>query len=180
MLRALTITLFLAATLYLGLAGSAVYRVLNGLTTGDAPTVAAYLDAPAVKEKLKTQVDALIVARTRQGLGRRDDFGAQIGAGLIAALGPAVADRIVDTVLTPEGLATLLSSVEKRADNRREAGADAGPGFLAALGQFRPLGLDRFELVDKNGGALVFSFRDWGWRIGEIRAPPKMIERLLR
>lgn len=180
MLRKITIVLSLIAGLYIGLAGYAVYRVLRGLSNDDAAAVAAYLDMPAVKEKLKSQVDAFILQRSRQSLGRRNDPGAQIGAGLIAALGPALADQIVDALVTPEGLATILSSVEKRADNRREDGAGARPGLFAALGQFRPQGFDRFELVDDSGGALVFYFRDWGWRIGEIRPPPKLIERLIR
>lgn len=180
MLRSLTIVLCLLSALYVGLAGRAVYRVLHGLSTGDAPTVATYLDAPSVKDKLKNQVDALIVSRSRRDLGRRDDFGAQIGAGLIAALGPALVDHVVDTLVTPEGLATILSSVERRADIPGETGAASRSALLAIPGQFRPLGLDRFELLDKGGGALVFSFRNWGWRISEIRAPPKLIERLMR
>ena len=180
MLRGLAIVLGFLAALYIGLAGRAVYRVLHGLSTGDAATVATYLDAPSVKDKLKNQVDALIVSRSRRDLGRRDDFGAQIGAGLIAALGPALVDHVVDTLVTPEGLATILSSVERRVDNRPQADANPGSVLLAIPGQFRPLGLDRFELMDKGGGALVFSFRDWGWRISEIRAPPKLIERLMR
>jgi hypothetical protein len=180
MLRRLAIVLSLVVALYVGLAGHAVYRVLQGLSAGDAPTVAAYLDTPSVKEKLKTQLDALIVDGSRRGLDRRDDLGAQIGAGLIAALGPALVDHVVDRLVTPEGLASILSSVENRADTRRETGADAASGLFALLGQFRPLGVDCFELVDKGGGALIFSFRDWGWRISEIRAPPKMLEGLMR
>lgn len=180
MLRNLAIVLFLMAALYVGLAGRAVYRVLHGLSDGDAPAVAAYLDTPSVKENLKTQFETLIAKGSRRGLGRRDDVGAQIGAGLIAALGPALVDHVVDTLVTPEGLATILSSVEKRAANQRETGANSPSGLLAVLGQFRPLGPDRFELVDKGGGALIFAFRDWGWRISEIRVPPKMLEGLMR
>lgn len=172
--------LCLIGALYLGFAGRAVYRVLHGLSTGDASTVVTYLDTSSVKEKLKTQVDAFILNKSRRGLGRSHDLGAQIGAGLIAALGPALADQIVDSLVTPEGLATILSSVEKRADNRHQSGAGDGPGLFDLLGQFRPLAVDRFELVDKSGGALVFSFRDWGWRITEIRAPSGMIEGLMR
>jgi hypothetical protein len=180
MLRGLSIAICLLASLYLALAGHAVYRVLGGLSSGDAPTVAAYLDAPSVKQKLKQQVDAFLVNRSRNGLGRRNDLGAQIGAGLIAALGPALANNIVDALVTPEGLARILTSVEKRPDNRGQGETSGGPGLFTLLRQLRPLGLDRFELVDKSDGALVFSFRDWGWRITEIRAPPKMIEGLMR
>lgn len=180
MLRNLAIVLFLAGTLYVTLAGRAVYRVLHGLSVGDAPAVAAYLDTPSVRESLKTQFENLIVRESRRELGRRDDVGARIGAGLIAALGPALVDRVVDTLVTPEGLATILSSVEKRATNQREPGSDLPSGLLAVLGQFRPLGPDRFELADKSGGALIFAFRDWGWRISEIRVPPMMLEGLMR
>jgi hypothetical protein len=180
MIRALSIILSLIAALYLGFAARAVYRVLHGLSTGDASIVATYLDTPSVKKKLKTQVDAFIITKSRHGLARSDDLGAQIGAGLIAALGPAVADHIVDTLVTPEGLATILSSVEKRADNLQQTGSGDGPGLFDLLRQFRPLGVDRFELVDRSGGALVFSFQDWGWRIIELRAPPGMIDRLMR
>lgn len=180
MLRNLAFVLSLLVALYVGLAGHAVYRVVKGLSDGDASTVAAYLDAPSIKEKLKPQLEALIISRSRRGLGRHDDLGAQIGAGLIAALGPALVDHTVDALVTTEGLATILSSIEKREDSRAQAGSGAGSGFFAILGQFRPLGVDRFELVDKGGGALIFSFRDWAWRISEIRAPPKLIEGLMR
>ena len=180
MLRYLPIVVSLVAALYLGLAGRAVYRVVGSLSSGDASMAAAYLDMPSVKQNLKEQVDAFLINRSRNGLGRRNDVGAQIGAGLIAALGPALVNNIVDALVTPEGLARILSSVERRADNSRQTGEGDGPGLFALLGQFRPLGVDRFELVDKSGGALVFTFRDWGWRITEIRAPPKMIERLMR
>lgn len=180
MLRNLTIVLSLAAALYVGLAGHAVYRVLHGLSVGDAPAVAAYLDTPSVKENLKTQFETLIVNRSRRGPGRHDDVGAQIGAGLIAALAPALVDHVVDTLVTPEGLATILSSAEKRANSQREIFADTKSGLFAVLGQFRLLGVDRFELVDTGGGALIFAFRDWGWRISEIHAPPKMLEGMMR
>lgn len=180
MLRNVAIVLSLAAALYVGLAGRAVYRVLHGLSVGDAPAVAAYLDTPSVRQNLKDQFDALIVNRSHRGLGRRDDVGAQIGAGLIAALGPALINHAVDTLVTPEGLATILSSLEKRADNQEEAGSHSRSVLSAVPGQIRPLGLDRFELMDKGGGALVFAFRDWRWRISEIRVPPKMLEGLMR
>lgn len=180
MLRAFLIIVSALAVLYLGFAGRAVYRVANGLTSGDASAVTEYLDMPAVKEKLKEQLGAVLANKSRNGLGRRGDLGAQIGAGLIAALGPSLVNNIVDQLVTPEGLAAMLSSVEKRAEPSQETAKETKPDLFALLGQFRPRSADRFDLVDKNGGALTFSFRDWAWRITEIQAPPKLIERLMR
>jgi Protein of unknown function (DUF2939) len=180
MLRALLIIISVLCFLYVGLAGRAVYRVVNGLTSGDAPVVADYLDAPAVKKKLKDQLNTVLANRSRNGLGRRNDLGAQIGAGLIAALGPSLVNNIVDHLVTPEGLAAILSSVERRTEPGHETATEIKPDLFAIAGQFRLLGIDRFELVDKSGGALTFSFRDWAWRITEIQAPPALIERLIR
>ena len=180
MLRALLIIISALCLLYVGLASRAVYRVMNGLASGDAPIVADYLDAPAVKEKLKEQLNTVLVNKSRNGLGRRNDLGAQIGAGLIAALGPSLVNNIVDHLVTPEGLAAILSSVEKRAEPGRETATEIKPDLFAIAGQFRQRDVDRFELVDKSGGALTFSFRDWAWRITEIQAPPKLIEGLMR
>jgi hypothetical protein len=99
---------------------------------------------------------------------------------LIAALGPSLVNNIVDHLVTPEGLAAILSSVERRTEPGHETATEIKPDLFAIAGQFRLRGIDRFELVDKSGGALTFSFRDWAWRITEIQAPPALIERLIR
>lgn len=180
MLRALSIIFSALCFLYVGLAGYAVSRVLNGLASGDAPVVASYLDAPAVKDKLKEQINKILAIRSRKGLGRSNDPGAQIGAGLIAALGPSLVNNLVDQLVTPEGLASILSSIEKRAEIDQASETVVKNDPLALLAQFRLRGLDHFDLVDKSGGALTFSFRDWAWRITEIQVPPKLIERVMR
>lgn len=180
MLRALTIIVSALCFLYVGLAGHAVSRVLNGLASGDAPVVAAYLDAPAVKDKLKEQINTVLAIRSRKGLERSHGPGALIGAGLIAALGPSLVNNLVDQLVTPEGLASILSSIEKRSEIDPASRSVVKIDLFALLAQFRLRGVDHFDLVDKSGGALTFSFRDWAWRITEIQVPPKLIERVMR
>ncbi len=168
------VLLFLVAA-YVGFAAFSIHRIGSGFATRDVGVIAQSIDGPAVKESLKTQLDAVVRARSDAGLARQQDVAGRFGAGLVAALAPALVNNLVDTLITPQGLARLLAAFETQ-----NAGGNGGgsAGFSTYLRQIRPTSLTSLQLVDGRGGALTLTFENFAWRITDISVPPQFFEKI--
>ncbi|MFJ2993490.1 DUF2939 domain-containing protein [Pandoraea sp. NPDC087047] len=78
-----------------------LWRARDAANARDATTLSSYVDYPAVRESLKTNLhDELSRQMDKQ---RNNAFGA-----LALALGGWVSDRVVEALLTPEAVAAML------------------------------------------------------------------------
>ena len=152
----------------------AQHQLQLALDSGDSAEIAREVDFPAVRASLKDQLDQRIGGAA--GTNVLAQFGAVIAA--------TVSDRMVDWLVTPEGLRRILAT-----GHAAPSGAEAGnPGPSGDPAGQTPRetwhvawrSLDRFELVGDggdsggNGGApprLVFRRDGLGWVLSGVVLP---------
>jgi len=101
------LTLYFASPLF-------AFQALKGaVKSGDQDALEKHVDFPAIRGSLKSQMNAQLLANMQQDPDLRDNpF-----AGLAFMMAPAIVDRAVETIVTPEGLSALVSSGEVRSED---------------------------------------------------------------
>jgi len=172
LLAALALLAWIAAAPWLAIRG-----IEQALAARDGTALARHVDFPALRAKLKAQVQDRIVRQAGTEVASHP-----LGA---LALGAAqgVAGAAVDSVATPAGVAGLLQghAVWQRARGRSD-GADAwaGPEPARPLrdARLRYESPSRFTatLAHAEGGQTVFVLQRQGlrWRLVDIRLPEDM------
>lgn len=88
--------------------GASPYVAVRGFVAaakqGDAEKLRGSVDFPAVRADLKPQLAAAVTTR----MERDPEMRGNPFAGLGAMLMPSILDRIIDSVVTPEGIAALV------------------------------------------------------------------------
>jgi hypothetical protein len=109
--------------------------------SGDRDALEAAIDFPAVRQSFKDQISAMIVDRVRNDPGLRGNIFAGIGALLL----PAIADRIVDSVVTPDAISGMILRAKfspNKSSTRRSAPAKP-PSVGMSYGY---MSVDRFRV----------------------------------
>ena len=135
---------------------------------GDAEKLRGSVDFPAVRADLKPQLTAAVTTRMeRDPQIRGNPF-----AGLGAILMPSILDRMIDSVVTPDGIAALV-----RAGKVGRAEPEAGSSQRVDY-DFRYIALNRFDLALRRHGAagdpvhLLFERRGlFAWKLVRIALP---------
>ncbi len=109
-----------AALAFLGSPYLAVWRLSQAVKGGDARTVAALTDFPAVRANLRPQLDAWLKAQA----AKHEAHG--VLGQLEAALAPYLAGSLVDVAVTPETLTAMLRSARPPRPGAEDLPADAG------------------------------------------------------
>lgn len=143
------------------------YLVVNEMRTAarerDAVALAAHIDFESVRQSFKDQLNTAVRPRSN------DNVLATMGA-MVAG---AVAERLIDFMVTPEGLRQLMSGVAPAADSA--AGKPAREPFEKVSRRYEAL--DRFVAsVDTDEGKRIdFVLRRRGlqWQLAEIRLPQR-------
>lgn len=149
----------LAATWYLASPYWAQHRLIAALNAGDQAEIANDVDFPALRASLKDQLDQRI------GRDAGDNLFAQMGAAVVAS----VADRMVDWLVTPDGLRRLIAT------GHAEASGDDGGHPVRWHVAYE--GVDRFDLVaspDRPGAQptrLVFRRQGLSWILSGLILP---------
>src|SRR5687768_8827809 len=91
---------------YFGSPHYTMWQMKRAVENDDADALASYVDFPAVRDDLKGQ----LTAQMRAEASRRNDA---VG-GLALAFGPAVIGTMVDNIVTPAGVRTLLANRPRR------------------------------------------------------------------
>jgi Protein of unknown function (DUF2939) len=150
------------------------YLALNGIKSAveakNADALSAYIDYPALRGDLKSEVKAAMAAEAAANPG---DPQAAMGA----ALGGAMVDQMIDGIVTPEG-------VKKMIDAAPAAGAAAAAGGKDPAAEMREsfkdmeierIGLSEFKLRNPkkpDAAALHFKRDGLSWKLIGIDAPP--------
>ena len=135
---------------------------------GDAEKLRGSVDFPAVRADLKPQLMAAVTTRMeRDPQMRGNPF-----AGLGAMLMPSILDRMIDSVVTPEGIAALV-----RAGKVGHAEMESAAPRRVDYG-FHYVALNRFDVTLRRQGAasdpvnLVFERRGlFAWKLVRIVLP---------
>lgn len=116
---------------------------------GDRDRLEQLVDFPAVRTGLKAQLSAYLTAGMQSDPELHDNPFAALGAALL----PAVMDRVVETYVTPEAIATMVKTAKAPPVPSADAGlngeaAASGPPSAADPGldtHYSYVGLDRFR-----------------------------------
>lgn len=158
--------------LYVGSPYYAIHSLRQAAIEADIDKLEASVDFPAVRESLKAQLSAALMAKMQGNNEIRDNPFAGLGALLM----PTIVDRLVDTFVTPDGIAALMRG-QKPNDKRK---LERNPDIEATS---RYLGLDRFRVTLRNtklnskGPSFLFERRGFAsWKLIKLEIPLNDIE----
>ncbi|HEX7849774.1 MAG TPA: DUF2939 domain-containing protein [Sphingomonas sp.] len=151
--------------------GASPYVAVRGFVAaakqGDAEKLGAAVDFPAVRADLKPQLTAAVTAR----MERDPEMRGNPLAGLGAMLMPTILDRMIDSVVTPDGIAALVRAgkVGRTGSGSTPQRVDYDYGYVT---------LDRFGVTLRRKDAvedpvrLVFQRRGlFSWKLIRIALP---------
>ena len=148
---------------YVGSAAWSVREIAEGVRLHDAERISRQVDYPAVRASLQEQLTAAIAAAARRDSRAGADRRAN---GFDAAPGGAGAAAMIDSMVTPAGLAALLGS-------RKNARTQFAPGEV--FERLRILGPGEIGFVEPNGAALRLAFRGGGWKVVSLTLPSETL-----
>lgn len=135
---------------------------------GDEEKLRGSVDFPAVRADLKPQLSAAVATRMEHDPAMRGNPLAGLGKILM----PSILDRMIDSVVTPEGIAALV-----RAGKVGHAKPESAPSQRVDY-DFRYIALNRFDVTvrrrDAVGDPVHFVFERHGlftWRLIRIALP---------
>jgi len=133
------------------------WQFTEAIRSGNAAAISSRVDFPAVRASLKRQLVARF-ARETSGHKRWSN------------LGPTLIDAIVDTYVTPDGIAALLSNPEtlKNLKNPREFHFTLGKGVNWSKVKYAFFSGPRVFVVDRDGIKLRFHFTWSGWQLYDL------------
>jgi hypothetical protein len=152
--------------------GASPYVAVRGFVAaaekGDAEKLGAAVDFPAVRADLKPQLTAAVSAR----MERDPEMRGNPLAGLGVMLMPTILDRMIDSVVTPDGIAALVRAGKV---GRAETSGTAPPRVDYDYGY---VALDRFGVTLRRKDAtgdpvrLVFQRRGlFSWKLIRVALP---------
>lgn len=96
-----------------------IYAIKDSLSTSDAKNIRKYVNFPVLRQNIKGQLGTVLTDRVSDALG-----GSPLGA-VVSDLSANLADRMVESFVTPAGLQALMSgrdpaSIDTTDDNTSE------------------------------------------------------------
>ena len=146
-------------------------QMAGAARAGDADRLSAYIDYPELRASTKAQLKAAMSARLTSG--SPNGFEA---LGLM--MGVSMADRMIDRVLSPEGMEAMFAAGKAAAAAKPAAkkpfGLDANNREIVRDG------FDSFRLHEKGkageDGDLVFERHGLGWKLAGIELPAGLFD----
>jgi len=150
----------------------AAHTLQQAAQTGDRDQLEEVIDFPAVRESLKSQVSALMLKSIRNDPKLRDNPSANLGA----MLAPAITDRAIDSMITPEGMNAIIN--QGRINAQSQAQPTPRPIPSAASFSYRTLDRFRVELrTDPDPTFLTLERRGFfSWKLIRIDLPVSSLD----
>jgi len=131
----------------------AVYQIQQAALAQDAEALEEHIDFPRIRDDLKEQINASIMAKAKTEL-KANPFG-----GLAMAMASGFADRMISSFVTPSGLVELMKG--EKPDKPLAGGSRAGGSVTPSdkkpfeSANMHYAGFSKFviEVPGKNGGA---------------------------
>jgi hypothetical protein len=183
MKRKLLLIVGFACILYVAWPYYAAYRLADALEAGDQIALDELVEWPTLREGLKADISAALMAKSSTEL-KEDARG--IATAFAAAIGPMLAERLVSTYVTPQGLARLIQA-------RKTKNGEQGESHNATLG-FKDqiwakvhyaffVNPTAFQIRMSNPGAArsdhvvaMFRFKFFGWKLARIYLPKNFMD----
>lgn len=170
MRRALFLTLT-AIVIYVAYAVYSLNDLVSGVASGNAQQISNHVDFPLVRESLKEQLRSQLMDQALADARNGSDPASQIGAGLAAAFGPAVINNVVDGLLTPSGVARLLSK-SKNGNVQRK------PQYAKIFGSITILSPIKYRLGGFGDNTeLIVTLKEFEWKVIDIQVPNDIFEK---
>ncbi len=151
------------------------HQLQRAAAAGDRDGLEATVDFPAVREDFKAQLNAAFMAKMQSDPGMKDNPFAAVGLLLV----PAVIGRLIDSYITPQGLALMVAKARTPRQSERPSGGERGHVST----QYGYVSLDRFQAVVSNdaepGQSLNFVLERRGlfsWKLIRIALPPAALK----
>ena len=125
----------------------AFYTLKEAAKAADRDQIDEVVDFSAVRDSLKSQVSAIIIHAVQQDRELRDNPFAAAGA----LLAPAITDRLIESLVTPDGIAMILNQGRLSGNTPGTASTRQTAEMHAS---FAYRGLDRFR-VELNGPSMT-------------------------
>ena len=140
--------------------------------SGDRDQLDRVVDFPAIGEGLKLEISEGMTKSVNSDPKLRDSPFAALGT----LLSSAITDRVVDAVITPDGIATIVNQGRTSETVTPDAGAPAKPRLIT---RYAYQGLDRFAATitraDQPDQPVVLTLARRGligWKLARIDLPP--------
>jgi hypothetical protein len=148
----------------------AFHRLQDAARTGDRDGLEATVDFPAVRDDFKAQLNAAFMVEMQSDPGMKNNPFAAVGMLLV----PAVIDRLIDSYITPQGIALMVAKARTPRQGRQPSGGDNGH----ISSHYSYVSLDRFQAVVSNAAhpneSLTFVMERRGlfsWKLIRIALP---------
>lgn len=133
---------------------------------GDKDELRERVDFPAIRESLKSQMRAMMVAEMAK---EKDNPFAAMGMAFVGA----IIDPMIDSMVSPDGIKVMVESGKMKDPDKSVADQTKGEG---AVWEIERKGLDRFVAHPKAEAGeqvptLIFKRDGLGWDLVDIEAP---------
>lgn len=149
----------------------AAARLRAAAQSNDAEGLASYVDFPSLRESARSG----LTSRIQTELANRSPSQETAYASLGAVLATALINPMVDTLVTPQGLASLMKGEKPRNSQPANQGATNDPGFETSYGYED---VDQFvvnvrrKTASDNAVGLVFIRSGLvSWKLSRLRLP---------
>ena len=150
----------------------ALSQLRDAAETGDKAALQERIDFPKVKESLKSQFSALMMAEIAKAKDKEGGPFAAMG-GMFAM---AMIQPMIDAMVTPDGMSTMIKQGKLQ---RTKQQATAAPKAEATDWTIDHEGLDRFRATPKTVDgkppvALVFERHGLCWKLADVDLPDEV------
>ena len=159
---ALLILLYIASPYY------SLFSLIQSLNEGDTVTLKKTVDFPALRESLKDEMKSKLVQQTKRSISsKEEELADKLVSGMGAMFGPAIIDGLVDTFVTPSGLAALIANPSSALDGKKGRNENKIPNvswaFFSGLSEFQAKITEKQETL-----TLHFRLTDFRWMLYAI------------
>ncbi len=172
-IAAATALIVVVGGIYLGSPYYAMHSLRTAALEADTDKLEASVDFPAVRESLKSQMSAAMMAKMQNDPEMRDNPFAALGALMI----PAMIDRMIDSFVTPDGIAALVRGQKPTEKEKVEQNPD-----IESTSAY--VNLDRFRVrlhnkkLDEEGPSFLLERRGFAsWKLIRVKMPADLIEK---
>ena len=142
------------------------YRIGSALEENDEEALSQHVDFPAVRQSLKDELNAAMAEYAAE----EDNVFASLGAMFVGAM----ADRVIDAIVTPAGLRRLLrdGDLESAMSDVSESGEDPDSSMPEVSMSYESLSSFAVTVGEDDQGdhvKLILKRNGFSWKLSEIR-----------
>lgn len=144
-------------------------RLRDAAAARDARAVSSHVDFPALRDSFKVQLLAAVAERAAP----KDEASSPFAA-LAPALIAAVANPLIDAMVSPAGVTAMLASGEVNMARPAVPPPDAGSGKRKADWSLHYRNWNQVAVTMDVPGAAAFIFRRdgcWSWKLAAVELP---------